>query len=266
MQAARTEHWSAGAHYEPYVGRWSRRVADEFVRWLARPPGCDWLDVGCGTGALSSTIVVLARPRKVHAVDSSDAFLDYARHQVDDPSVEFHLGDARALPLDDSCVDVAVSGLVLNFIVPPEDAVREMVRVTRPGGTLAAYVWDYAERMQLMRLFWDAVVALDPAAAALDEGRRFPLCKPEPLQQLFSAAGLRAVSVRAVDVETNFESFDAYWAPFLGGQGPAPGYAMALAEERRSALRERLRALVPAASDGSIRLVARAWAVRGERP
>ena len=140
-----------------------------------------------------------------------------------------------------------------------------MTRVTRTGGRVAAYVWDYAGRMELIRRFWDAAAAIDPAAAELDEGGRFGLCKPEPLARLFQEAGLAEVDVHAVEVPTRFRDFDDLWAPFLGGQGPAPGYLMGLAAERRAALRERLRAALPLAGDGSIDLVARAWAVRGTR-
>ena len=159
-----------------------------------------------------------------------------------------------------------VSGLVLNFVPDPAAAVAEMTRVARPGGAVAAYVWDYRDGMELMRRFWDAAVALDPVARELDEGQRFgPMCRPEVLAALFRDAGLRRVEARAVDVPTRFRDFDDYWMPFLGGQGPAPGYAMTLSENRRAALRERIRADLPIASDGSISLSARAWAVRGER-
>jgi SAM-dependent methyltransferase len=152
---------------------------------------------------------------------------------------------------------------VLNFVPDPGQAVREMARVTRPGGRVAAYVWDYAGRMELMRHFWDAAAALDPAAAELDEGRRFGLCRPEPLARLLRDAGLAGVEVRPVEVPTRFRDFDDYWDPFLGGQGPAPGYASSLDEPRRAALRAALRARLPAAADGSIPLVARAWAAAG---
>src|SRR5713101_3790506 len=130
-----------------------------------------------------------------------------------------------------------------------------MRRALSTGGTAAAYVWDYAGEMQLMRRFWDTAVALDPGAAELDEGRRFPLCRPGPLAECFRAAGLAGVAVRAIDVGTDFRDFADYWSPFLGGQGPAPAYAMSLDEEHRHRLRERLRASVPHARDGSISLV-----------
>jgi hypothetical protein len=140
-----------------------------------------------------------------------------------------------------------------------------MSRVTRPGGIVSAYVWDYAGKMQLMRHFWNAAAALDPKAVDLDEGRRFPLCQPKALTELFQSVGLQNIEVRAIDISTDFTDFDDYWLPFLGGQAPAPSYAMSLSEERRVALRERIRAGLPFAVDGSIPLVARAWAVRGLR-
>ncbi len=154
---------------------------------------------------------------------------------------------------------------MLNFVPEPAQMVAEMARVTRVGETVAAYVWDYAGEMQLMRHFWDAAVALDPAARDLDEGRRFPLCQPDPLAALFRGAGLGDVVVRTIDVPTVFRDFDDYWTPFLGGQGPAPTYTMSLGEGRRIALRERIRSRLPISPDGSIHLTARAWGVRGRR-
>ncbi len=256
----RHDAWTAGDLYEPYVGRWSRLVAREFVDWLALPAGIDWLDVGCGTGALSQAIVERADPRSLRGIDASPAFLAGARRSVSDSRARFDTGDARSLPFEARSVDAAVSGLALNFV--PE-AAAELARVVRPGGCVAAYVWDYAEGMELMRRFWDAAVALDAAATELDEARRFPLCRPEPLARLFADAGLDDVAVRAIDVPTVFRDFDDYWGPFLGGQGPAPGYALSLPEPRRDALRDCIRSTLPFADDGSIPLTARAWAVRG---
>lgn len=264
MTGARpAEVWASGAAYEPYVGRWSRLVAREFLSWLAVPPGRRWLDVGCGTGALSSLVLAMASPSQMDSMDRSEGYVVYARGHVRDPRVRFEVADAQALPSPDASYDAVVSGLVLNFVPEPPRAVAEMRRVGRSGGVVAAYVWDYAGKMELMRRFWDAAVALDPAARELDEGRRFSLCQPEPLAALFAGGGLEKVETRAIDVPTVFRDFDDYWSPFLGGQGPAPGYAMSLPEARRAALRERLRSALPAQPDGSIRLVARAWAVRG---
>ena len=261
----RPEVWASGAQYEPYVGRWSRLVARELLAWLGAPLGWRWLDAGCGTGALTQTILERAGPSQVVGIDPSRGFVAYARAQVTDPRARFDLGDGQALPYADGSFDAAVAGLVLNFLPDPARGVAELVRVVRPGGLVAAYVWDYAGKMELMRHFWDAAVALDPAAALLDEGRRFPLCSPPALRRLFSAARLQRVAVRAIDVPTRFRDFDDYWTPFLGGQGPAPTYVASLSTAQRNALRGRIRAGLPFAPDGSIPLTTRAWAVRGFR-
>jgi SAM-dependent methyltransferase len=257
------EEWAVGDAYEAYVGRWSRRVAEAFLPWLGVPAGRRWLDVGCGTGALTATILAGADPVEVVGVDTSEGFLATARARTGAGRATFHVGDARSLPLPGGHFDAVVSGLAVNFVPDPLGAVAEFARVAGSGRVAAAYVWDYAEGMAMMRYFWDAAAALDPAAADLDEGRRFPLCRPEPLRRLWTDAGLYEVSVEAIDVPTTFADFDDFWGPFLGGQGPAPGYVMSLTEERCVALRERLRASLPSEVDGSVRLTARAWAVRG---
>ncbi len=257
------DFWASGDKYEPYIGRWSRLVAREFLEWLAIPAGSQWLDVGCGTGALSQTILQFAEPAKIRGIDRSEGFIAFAKEHTQDSRVQFEVGDATALNADSGTFDAAVSGLVLNFVPEPERAIAEMRRVTRAGGVVAVYVWDYADRMQMIRHFFDAAVALDPDAVELDEGRRFSICQPDALSQLFESAGLQNVEARPIEVPTVFRDFDDYWSPFLGGQGPAPSYAMSLSEERRAALRERIRAGLPFDSDGSIHLVARAWAVRG---
>jgi SAM-dependent methyltransferase len=258
--------WSAGAMYEPYVGRWSRLVARELLKWLSIPVQRDWLDVGCGTGALSQIIFEYGLPNVIKGIDSSADFVTYAKMHLESARVTFEVGDAQALSIDSASFDVVVSGLVLNFVPEPRRAVAEMVRVARPGGAVAAYVWDYAEKMELMRYFWDAAVVLDPTALEFDEGRRFPICQPSPLAELFKDAGLQKVEVRPIDIRTHFRDFDDYWSPFSGGQGPAPGYAMSLSEERQKALRERIRSNLPIAKDGSIPLTARVWAIRGRTP
>jgi hypothetical protein len=158
---------------------------------------------------------------------------------------------------------VVVSGLVLNFVPTPVAALLEMARVTSKGGTVAAYVWDYAGKMELMRVFWDVAAELAPDAAKLDEGVRFPLCRAEALESLFASNGLANVEVTSIEIPTPFADFDDYWRPFLGGQGPAPAYAMSLDEPARTRLRDRLRERLPTAANGSIALTARAWAVRG---
>jgi SAM-dependent methyltransferase len=220
--------------------------------------------VGCGTGALTEAILARTEPEHVVAVDTSEGFLANARAQVVDTRSSFRIGDAQSLPLPDHHFDAVVSGLALNFVPDPGRAIAEFARVATAGGVVAAYVWDYAEGMAMMRYFWDTAAALDPAAAELDEGRRFSLCRPEPLSELWAEAGLDQVRVQAIEVATGFADFDDYWRPFLGGQGPAPGYAMSLTDEQRGALRDLLRVRLPFRPDGSLPLTARAWAVRGK--
>lgn len=255
--------WSVGDAYEAYVGRWSRRVAEAFVQWLDPSAGRRWLDVGCGTGALTENLLALANPAQVVGVDPSAGFLDSARARITDTRAEFRTGGAGMLPFPDRSFDLVVSALALNFVPDPGQAVAEFARVTASAGGVAAYVWDYAEGMAMMRYFWDAAAELDSAAVELDEGRRFSMCRPEPLSQLWTDAGLDEVAILAIEVPTVLVDFADYWNPFLGGQGPAPAYVAALTDERRSALRDLLRARLPVNPDGSIPLTAKAWAVRG---
>jgi SAM-dependent methyltransferase len=256
-----SDNWERGDAYEQYVGRWSRRVAPAFLSWLGIPPGRSWLDVGCGTGALCAAIVDHCSPSSVAGVEPSEGFLKTARDNLSGRAV-FHRGSSTAIPLDDAAVNVVVSGLVLNFVPDQRDALAEMRRVTDNGGTIGAYVWDYSGKMELMRYFWDAAVELNPNAAKMDEGVRFPLCRAEALVALFTGAGLNRPEATAIDVPTPFASFEDYWQPFLGGQGPAPAYAISLDETTRARLRDRIRARIPVQADGSISLTARAWAVR----
>ncbi|HEY0738010.1 MAG TPA: methyltransferase domain-containing protein [Herpetosiphonaceae bacterium] len=257
--------WADSTAYDAYIGRWSRLVARAFLPWLSIEPKQRWLDIGSGSGALVRAILDQAQPHEIKGIDRSPEYVRFLRAAVRDPQVSFDVADAQSLPFAASQFDVVVSGLVLNFIPEPRAALSEMVRVTQLGGTIAAYVWDYAGQMQMLRYFWDAVVALDPEMRERDEARRFPICQPDALQTLFASVGLHAVAVQAIDIDTTFRDFDDYWTPFLGGQGPAPTYVAALPEEERAILRERIRARLPFAVDGSIPLVARAWAVRGRR-
>ncbi|MEO6042951.1 MAG: class I SAM-dependent methyltransferase [Tepidiformaceae bacterium] len=259
------DRWSDGEAYERYIGRWSRLVAREFVAWLEQDQGLEWLDVGCGTGALTQVVLDFARPEAVKGVDASEGFIEAAGRAITTPRADFAICDARALCVKSASYDVAVSGLCLNFVPEPEQAVNEMVRAVRPGGTVATYVWDYAAGMEMLRYFFEAAAVLRPEAAELDEGRRFPLCQPEALRKLFEGAGLRDVVTRAIEVPTVFESFEDYWEPFLGGQGPAPGYVATLDPGAVEALRGELQRRLPRGPDGSIPLSARAWAVRGQK-
>lgn len=257
------DKWNDGDAYEMYVGRWSRKTGKKFLSWLDIPGGLRWLDVGCGTGALTSQILQEQDPTSVVGVEPSEGFLTLARKATDDDRATFLQGSGESIPVDDSAVDVAVSGLVLNFIPDKEKAMAELVRSVAKGGTVAAYVWDYSGHVQFMRYFWDAAIALDPAAVEKDEGVRFPICRPAALAALFSNAGLSDVVTAPIDILTPFKDFDDYWTPFLSGIAPAPGYCASLDEAARQKLKKRLIDVLPTDPDGMILLAARAWAVRG---
>lgn len=259
-----SDGWTSGDPYERYIGRWSSVVARDFLGWTGAPGGLDWLDVGCGAGALTAAIAESRAPRRLAGVDPSPGFLDTARGRLAGAGAELQQADAQELPFEEASFDRVVSGLVLNFVPDQPAAVAEMHRVVRPGGEVAGYVWDYAGRMELIGRFFEAAAALDPDVH--DERTRFPSAAPEPLSELFASAGLADIDVRGIEVPMVFADFDDYWTPFLGGVGPAPAYCMGLTEEARSALRERLRETLPTQPDGSIDLVARAWAVRGRKP
>ena len=257
------DNWTAGEAYESYMGRWSRPLARRFVSWLAPSRRAHWIDVGCGTGALTSAICEMAEPASVLACDPSESFVQHARTTVRDLRVAFVVADADNVPDAGRARDYVVSGLMLNFVPDAGRAIARMRERLRPGGMLAAYVWDYADGIQFLRRFWDEAAALEPAAADLDEGRRFPLCQPEALQALFLGARLGGVGVGSLEIRTRFRDFQDFWTPFLKGTGPAPAYVASLSQQRRDSLRDRLARSLPAAADGSITLRARAWAARG---
>ena len=258
-----SDKWERGSPYEQYMGRWSRQIAPLFLAWLNQPSARRWLDVGCGTGALTAAILDDCAPSSVVGVEPSVGLLELAARNLAGRA-RFLAGNAAALPLDGAACDVVVSGLVLNFVPALPDALSEMRRVTASGGTIAAYVWDYADGMEVIRYFWDAAGSLHPAAARLHEGVRFPLCHPSALKAAFDDAGLAAVETTSLDLIAEFVDFEDFWRPFLGGQGPAPTYAMSLPEEQRAGLRDLLKSSLPTAAGGAISLRVRAWAVRGQ--
>lgn len=260
------ERWAGAEAYEPFMGRWSRQLASAALTWLAPDPGGRWLDVGCGTGAVSEAIVTEAAPASLLGVDQSESYVDAAGARVADARARFEVSDAGSLPLPDESVDHVVSGLVLNFVPDSRAAVAEMLRVVAPGGQVSAWVWDYADGMQMLRVFWDAVIEEHAPSAELDEAARFPVCAPGGLRELFTEVGLTDIEDGEVAIPMVFADFDDYWQPFLGGQGPASAYLLQLPDERLDRLRDLVRAALPSSPDGTLRLTARAWIATGRSP
>ena len=260
---SRHDAWQAGDSYDAYMGRWSRQVAPRFLDWFDAGGGLEWLEVGCGTGALSAAIVAQCDPASLVAIDPSEGFVTRARANVPDERVSFRVGDAQALDLPDRSRDVIASALVLNFVPDRIRALKEMRRVAREGSRIGFYVWDYpGGGIEFMRAFWNAATDLDPKAIELTEGRRFPFCTPDGLATLAAHGGLQDVEVIAIEVPTLFAVFDDYWRPFTLGAGPASGYCMSLDPAARETLRQRLSDSLPRRGDDAISLSARAWAVR----
>jgi SAM-dependent methyltransferase len=258
--------WTVPETYEGYIGRWSRITAPVFLAWLEVRPQARWLDVGCGTGGTTSAILDGCDAAAVDGFDLSDAYIAFVRKHITDPRATFSIADAQALPCADASYDAAVAGLCLNAMPDQPRALAEMARPVKPGGVVAAYMWDFDGEMQMLKRFWDAVAVLDPSNEELADDPQFAICRPEPLAALFRGAGLHDVEVRAIDTPTVFKDFDDFWTPFTHGQAPAQKHTAALSEERRIALRDHLRTSLPIAADGSISLIARAWAAKGIVP
>ena len=258
-----SDSWSSGDDYERFMGRWSALVAHKFLNWLAVSPGRLWLDIGCGTGSLTRLILETCQPRSVIGIDYSSEFISHAKHAIIDPIVRFQVGNAQALELESNSVDVVVSGIMLNFVPQPETALREMIRIAKPGGRIGIFLWDYAEGMEMLRYFWDGAVLLDENAKEYDEGLRFPLCQAGQLEALAEKMSLKQVEAKPIEITTKFLDFDDYWTPFLGEVGPAPSYTLSLIQEDREKLEGKLHEALPINYDGSISLRARAWAVKG---
>jgi ubiquinone/menaquinone biosynthesis C-methylase UbiE len=266
-EASRHDAWQAGDSYDMYMGRWSRQIAPDFLDWLDLSNGLDWLEIGCGTGALSAAILARWKPSSLLAIDPSEGFIARAREHVPDSRASFQVGDAQKLTVESASKDVIVSALALNFIPDRAKALAELKRVARQGATLAFYVWDYpGGGVQFMREFWKAAASLDAKAADLTEDKRFPFCTREGLTELVTQAGFTAVESRAIEKPAVFKDFDDYWQPFVLGAGPAPGYCVSLSAEARDRLRQKLSTSLMRRTDGSIALQLRAWAVRAKAP
>ncbi|HKU47970.1 MAG TPA: methyltransferase domain-containing protein [Burkholderiales bacterium] len=253
--------FAIGNAYEQYMGRWSRRLAAPYAEFAAVKDGERLLDVGTGTGALAAALAARTKTSEIVGIDPSAGFIEAAKASGS-PRVRFEAGDAQALPYPDAGFDRVLSLLALNFVPDHEKAVREMRRVTRPGGAVSACVWDYGEGMESLRLFWDAAVELDPAAAPKHE-RNMKLCRKGELGGLWRRSALAEVREAALVIDQAFSSFDDYWGPFLSGTGPGGAYVVSLDDARRKQLEARLRTRL---GNDAFTLKARAWCVHGLVP
>jgi ubiquinone/menaquinone biosynthesis C-methylase UbiE len=247
--------------YDRFVGRYSPGLARAMCEAAGVRPGQRALDVGCGSGALVERLASILGPENVAGVDPSEPFVDAARARV--PGARIEVGSAESLPFEDGEFDATLSQLVVNFLTDPDQGLREMTRVTRPGGVVAGCVWDYAGEMTMLRTFWDAAAALDPEQAApVMESHTMRFATPDELAKLWRRAGLEAVEVSPLVVEAAYDDFDDLWAPFPTGVGPAGAYAASLEPEAQARLREELARRL-GSPEGAFTLSARAWCAVG---
>jgi len=263
---AEAKMFAVSAGYERFMGRWSRLLAPNYIAFAGVKNGDRVLDVGTGTGSAAAAVAAGMPASEIVGVDPSEGFIAYAQKNVTSTRAHFEVGDAQALRFKDASFNQTMALLVMNFVPDHNKAIVEMRRVTRPQGVVSACVWDYNAGMEMLRFFWDEVVALDPAMAPKDE-RNMKLSREGQLGELWKKAGLVNVQEKPLVIEQAYTSFDDYWGPFLKGAGPGGAYVVSLADERRRQLEARMRKrLLGNRDDGAFILKAQAWCVRGEVP
>jgi SAM-dependent methyltransferase len=254
-----------GPAYERFLGRWTNRLAQALIGFAKLPRAGPVLDVGCGTGSLALELRRRFPKRSVWAVDLSAAYLAFARSREGGREIRFERADAADLPFVAGTFSAALAQLALNFMPDATKVAQEMRRVTRSGGVVAAAVWDFRGGLVFQRLFWDTVAPVDPQAAAIrDRLFSHPLAEQGGLTRLWQAIGLRDIDSGSLTIRMDYASFEDYWEPLLGGQGPFGSYVAGLAEERRAVVRAAVRdAYCSGGGDGPRSFAATAWAVRG---
>jgi ubiquinone/menaquinone biosynthesis C-methylase UbiE len=255
--------FSDGKAYERLMGRWSRLAGDQFVDWLGLPQQLDWVDVGCGNGAFTQTVIERCAPRSLTGIDPAPGQIDYAKTRAGTSMANFKVGDAQQLPYDDASFDAAIMALVISFVPAPAKAVAEMRRVLRPGGLAAAYMWD----------FFDSGVPVNPIYVALKQmGIERPLppspeaSRKEGMVALWEQAGLKSVETTELRITVRFESFDDFWESNSAPVGPQGVLIKAMNADQREQLKALLRDALPIAEDGTISYGAFANAVKGRVP
>ena len=243
--------------YQRFMGRYSDKLSHEFARAAGVGPGQHVIDVGCGSGALTVVLAEIVGAENVAGVDPSEPFVAEARTRV--PGADLRVGPAESLPFEDATFDAALSQLVFHFVQDPAKSVAEMRRVTRPGGRVAACVWDMTGGMTMLRSYWDA--AREAGATGPDEIERFG-GRPGQVAQLWRDAGLRDVVDESLTVSADYEDFDELWTSFLGAAGPVGAHAVSLDEQQAAAVSAALHRRV-GSPDGPFTLTASAWYAAG---
>ncbi len=251
--------------YESFMGRWSKVLAPKFLAFSGLSPGERVLDVGCGTGSLTAAIADAVSVQSVDGIDLAEPYLAKARATCTDPRIQFHKGDAASLPFTDGSFDRVLSQLVLHFVPDAEAAISEMTRVVRPGGVVAAAVWDTYGGTPAHRYFWDTAAMLDAKVEAARSAFFFrPMTAPGDLDRAWRNAGLREVVQSELVVRMNYADFNDFWWPIAAGEGGLGKHMLSLAPANARALEEAVkRAYLAGRGDGSRSFAAVAWVCRG---
>ena len=252
------------AAYEQIMGRWSQRLAPLLIRFGGLSDGDRVVDVGCGTGSLTFALPEFANVSSVTGIDLTLGFVAFAISRNKDRRIHFEQGDARALPFENNSFDRAFSMLVLQFIPDAPQAVAEMKRVVRPGGTVAAAVWDDFSGLPHARLIWDIAATLDPT---IKRHVFRPMSKPNEMATVWGELGLVNVEQTSLLIRMEFASFDDYWLPYAKGEGPPGQLLLSLSEAAKSRLTEHVRqGYLSGQPDGPRSFASVAWACRGTVP
>jgi SAM-dependent methyltransferase len=250
--------------YDRHVGRYGPQLSAALIDFAGVREGMRAIDVGCGPGALTTALVTRLGAENVSAADPSEPFAEACRSRL--PGVDVIVAKAERLPFADDEFDAALSQLVVNFMTDAHAGIRELGRVTKPGGVIASSVWDYKGQMTLLRVFWDAAAEVEPErAAAEDEGPLMEWCDDGGLARLWRECGLEDVRFDALDVSADYDDFEDLWAPLTAGIGPAGAFCVSLDDDARAALHDALRRRL-GVGDEPFRLTARAWAAAGTVP
>ena len=269
MTAASSTFLASDAEsYDRLMGRWSRRLAPKFLDFIGVVGGARVLDLGCGTGSLTAVLAERENVQRILGIDLSAAYIAAANARHANDRVSFEVGDACSLAVTDHAFDHSLSMLVLQFVPRADQAINEMRRVTRPGGTVAAATWDQRGGAVWSRMFWDTAAALDPKAAELRAKSCVrPMSRPGDLEQAWIAAGLTGVEHNAISIRMEYTSFDDYWAPLEGKDGPYTQYIHSLDPSFKAVLRDKVRlAYVDGDIDGPRSYASTAWVVKGKVP